>query len=304
MGDILAAEAYFFHKLALHPTKGLTCNINAIALRTYLDHTYIINLAHRGDRRKHIRGQLRLLGFHPGQYSFLKATDRSWTNQRKGLLEVGVTKGLPSPSLKSLDQITDPSLTSTFLSDKSVVWKRIHDAKKKNQGLAEVAVALSHARIWAKVAEMHKDSRVMILEDDACISSTFPTCEFRTLMLKAAANFPQRELVILGYCYPEQTKVLLESRFNVLEVGRYYCMQAYIVTPAIAKLMLKMAFPLRYPIDGLFQETILMDKAFVFKNPLFNQSAEEGVTSDIQTAEGIAYELEHSAHKFGRCFVP
>lgn len=305
MDDIVKAEAYFFHKLAIHPTKGLAANINAVALRKFVNHTYIINLTHRGDRRKHIRAQMRLLGIGSHDYSFLDATDRTWAKQRKGLREIGIRKRLPSPSLKSIDKISDPSKVAPFLSGESAVWKRIQntdDIRKQNRGLAEVGLAISHARIWKKVAKMPKGTKIMILEDDACVSSTFPISDFKTLMFKAETKFPQRQLVILGYCYPSRTKMLLKSRFNVLETGRYNCTQAYILTPSIAKFLLKTAFPLRYPIDGLFQEEKVMEKALVFKIPLFNQSSDVG--SDIQTPSTLAWEVKTLEDKFGACFKP
>lgn len=303
MSETIAAEAYFFAKMAVHPTKGLASNVNSVFLRSYVDHVYIINLKHRADRRKHIRAQMKLLGFPSTRYTFVEATDRAWANQRKGLMEIGFdAKNLPPPSVKSLADITNPTKVASFLKKESKVWERIHDPAKRNQGLAEVAVGLSHARIWTMVEQMKKGTRILILEDDACVSSTFPVSDFKTLTLRAAKKFPKRQLSILGYCYPQLPKVLLTSRFNTLETGEYDCMQSYILTPPVASKMLKLAFPLSYPIDGLFHEPSLMAQAIVFKNPLFNQSNEEGAASDIQTSGTIDFELEHAGFKFGKCY--
>ena len=109
--------------------------------------------------------------------------------------------------------------------------------------------------------------------------------------------------MLLGYCHPHNTHELLRGEYNVLESGQYYCMQSYIITPGIAKTMLDRVFPVAYAVDELFQDPELMKRAIVFKFPPFFQSPAEGGTSDIQTAEGIEYELgDTEAQKFGQCY--
>lgn len=317
MPDVLAAEKKFFK-----PRRGartaLKNNPNAQFLRGYVDHIYIINLEHRADRRDHIRQQMKYLGIPTSQYTFVKATDRSWPSQHAALRQLGFSADqLPAADaaehpLLQRGNSKDTRLVRNFMVRRSRVQSRImsHDADLSKRGLAELAVALSHARVWHTFLETaqarraaQRTPRVLVLEDDACVSATFPQSDLKALITTAAQQMPERELVLLGYCHPHSTYELLRGEYNVLESGQYYCMQSYIITPSIARTMLDHVFPVAYPVDELFQDPELMKRAIVFKFPPFFQSPAEGGTSDIQTAEGIEYELtDTEAQKFGQCY--
>lgn len=314
MSDVLQAEELFFRRLE---QKGpLRQNPNAVFLRNYVSHIYIINLKHRADRRKHINTQMKMLGIPKQQYTFVEATDRSWASQKRGLIELGwANDELPKLGLtgrfRSKVQKCDAAKISNFMDRRGLLYRRIRSKHERNKGLAELAVTLSHARIWNKLAypaERAKkpklSDRILILEDDACLSATFPESDFKVLTKRGRKKYPNRELILLGYCYPNNTKTLLQGEYNTLETGRYYCMQSYIITPSIAKLMLEMAFPVDEPVDDLFQRNRLMSKALVFRNPIFNQSLEEGAVSDIRDSNAIAGELDPSSMKFGQCMAP
>lgn len=307
MKEVIQAEKTFFGTMEKHGR--MRDNPNAKYLRNYVDHVYIINLAHRADRRRHIRRQMRYLGIPKSKYTFIQATDRSWASQRSALLELGMSESdLPSAEGEGLlakYHTRDYQLLGSFLKPKSIVYRRARNKNQRPKGLAEIAVTLSHARIWNRVLKQAKggQSRTLILEDDACLSDTFARSDVKTLLTQAQKEFPSRELVVLGYCYPNNTYELARSKYNVLESGQYYCMQSYIITPRIAKIMLSAAFPIEEPVDVLFYNTNFMRNAIVFKFPLFFQSTEEGASSDIQTAASISAEMGNSdAMKFGQCF--
>jgi GR25 family glycosyltransferase involved in LPS biosynthesis len=302
-----AENEFFNSKVGL-----LKDNKNAKHLKRYVDHVYIINLKHRKDRRTHIRQQMKYLGFKTSEFSFITATDRTWKSQQSGFEELGFNENqLPKKGFLSNGKISrvnsgEGKRSQHVLDRYGLIRKRISSKIDRNKGLAEVAVTLSHARIWKEIADhTSKKSRFLILEDDACISTTFPDSNFKDLITKSNRLYPSKELVLLGYCYPENTKSFkdLQGPHNYLETGQYYCMQSYIVTPRIAQLMLDNIFPIDNPVDELFQKKIIMDNAVVFHVPLFNQSPEEGATSDIQHQGDITGEMANTdSMKFGVCF--
>ena len=307
MPAVLKAEKVFFKDWQKSRGK-VRDNPNAVYFRKYVDHIYIINLAHRTDRRAHIRKQMKLLGVPTSQFTFVKATDRSWKSQQSALLELGFPethlpeRGISGP-FRSKDRKRDARKISNFMNRREVVYRRIQsrNSAMKNKGLAELAVTLSHARIWHKTM-LGSHKRVLVLEDDACLASTFPQSDFKYLLTRATREMPERKLVLLGYCYPRNTRILMQGKYNLLEQGHYYCMQSYIITPKIAEKMLQMVFPVVDPVDVLFSMTELMKYSITFKNPIFNQSPEEGAKSDIQLELDIEGEIDNpDAMKFGQC---
>lgn len=122
-------------------------------------------------------------------------------------------------------------------------------------------------------------------------------------MLKAQKEFPNRNLVLLGYCYPGDTHELMKGKNNSLESGKYYCMHSYIINKDIADEMLNMAFPIEEPIDDLFRRSELMEKALVFTNPLISQSPIEGAVSDIRDTISIEEEMRGNNNKFETCYT-
>lgn len=304
MSRIRAAEKSFFHQ-----GNCLANCTNAVFLRSFVDHIFIINLEHRADRRKHIDQQMALLGIPKTQYTFIKATDRSWESQRRALEELGfLPNSLPKEGpLREPRKSSEKKKLDSFLVRKGLILKRIRSRSRewRNKGLAELAVSLSHARIWNLLANAHKkDARFLVLEDDACVSNLFPFGELKDLIEFTAHKMPSRlHLVLLGYCWPGKTHLLHVGQYNALESGEYLCMHSYIMDQFIAQRMLEHVFPIDVPVDYLFSTPAIMKHAIVFKQPLFIQSPEEGVKSDIQREEDVRGELAagERGKKFGEC---
>ena len=307
MDDVLTTEREFFN----NSTGLLKDNENAKFLRSYVDHVYIINLKHRADRRENVRRNLEYLGFEKSKYTFVNATDRTWKSQKKGFQEIGITSEyLPKTLLNKHGELHDDDspdgrLTENIIERDGLIEWRISDRGERSKGLAEVAVTLSHARIWKKVMNSkNPKKRILIMEDDACVSSTFAKSDFKELILRAGEKYPEKELVLLGYCYANKTKRIpgLKSSHNFLETGKYYCMQSYIVTPAVASKMMKEIIPISEPVDDLFQRKRIMKDALVFHVPLIHQSSEAGAVSDIR--EDNSGDLgDTDSMKFGTCYT-
>ena len=298
MSQVVKAEQEFFKKLKTPLNK----NENAKHFRKYVDHIFIINMKHRKDRRNHMKKQMLYLGFTESDYTFLEATNRSWKSQKDALIEIGfepkdLPRSLTGKGMKTKDKVNE------FMNIDKLIYKRINSKKEKSKGLAEFGVTMSHARIWNKLITGEVKGRVLILEDDACISPTFANSDFKSLMLKAQKEFPNRNLVLLGYCYPGDTHELMKGKNNSLESGKYYCMHSYIINKDIADEMLNMAFPIEEPIDDLFRRSELMEKALVFTNPLISQSPIEGAVSDIRDTISIEEEMRGNNNKFETCYT-
>lgn len=298
MHDVLKAEKLFFNGLE---KKGpLRNNPNAVFLRELVDHIYIVNAAHRGDRRKHIQHQMKMLGIPSKQYSFVNATNTTWKSQKSSLVELGFdSSNLPHDGLvgpfKSKRKKQDKEKFHSFLAVKNSVYKQIQsqDPDVRNEGLTSMFAALSHARIWKKITDHYAEgSKVLVIEDTACLATTFPQSDFRMLMEAASQKMPDRELALLGYCKPVDTYELIRGPFNALEAGQYrYCLKNYILTPNIADQMLKKVFPVKWTLDTLFCDDDLMEQAIVFKNPIFSHSPGEkrGDKNNSQTSSGVCY---------------
>lgn len=275
--------------------------------REFTSHIYIINLAHREDRRIHIRKQMEFLNIPTSQYSFVKATDRSWDSQRAALLEIGLAPNLVSRHGYFQNPNTLDSRKLSYIIDKHHdVYSKIHSryTDVKNQGLAEVAVTLSHARIWHHIAQNgHPNKHYLILEDDACLTRSFATSDFQTLIRQGMKTYPKRDLFLLGYCFPDRTRTLIRGPHNSLQSGSYYCMHSYMMTPTLCTFFLSKFLPIRKPVDDLFNHKDVRERMLVFKDPIFYQNEETGVSSDIQRKDIIESELDNASDnlKFGKC---
>jgi GR25 family glycosyltransferase involved in LPS biosynthesis len=281
---------------------------NLVFFRKYFDHIYILNLAHREDRRVHIRKQMDYLGIPKSQYSFVTATTRDWESQRQGLLELGFDKeDIPQKKYLGNRNKNDQKLFRDLISKGDLVDRRIksRDPQMRNKGLAEFAITISHARIWNHIASYGEEGKhYLILEDDACVTKNIEKSDFKFLITKAKKEFPKRDLILTGYCYPDETRVLIEGPNNAVETGAYYCMHSYGMTPSTSRLLLSKIFPVQEPVDTLFEKfhKDVQERLLVFKEPLFYQSDEVGAISDIQTLNSISGELSDSENqKFGKC---
>jgi GR25 family glycosyltransferase involved in LPS biosynthesis len=286
-----------------HKTK-LKADANVRFFRKYIDHIYIINLAHREDRRQHIHKQMMALGIPTSKYSFVKATDRSWESQRAAFLELGfATEQLPQEGYLSKLKSDKPKIRNV-IDTKATIYRRIASRNRdmRNKGLAEAAVTLSHARIWHHIMKHGEaNTRCLVLEDDACVAREFEKTDLKFLIEKAAKEYPQRDLVLFGYCWPDNTKKLLQGPHNSLEYGSYYCMHSYVMTPDLCKLFLSKLFPITDAVDNLFNDRTIISRMLVFKDPVFYQSEESGTKSDIQLEADIQYEASSNQQKFGKC---
>jgi GR25 family glycosyltransferase involved in LPS biosynthesis len=286
---------------------------NAKFFRKIMDHIFIINLVHRQDRRDHMEHQMKLLGVPTSQFTFSEATDRSWSSQKSALVSLGhpspsqalPRRGVIGPKTKTA-LAKHETLVKPFLSVEGSVYRRIRSARKseRDKGLAEFAVSLSHARVWHAIAQEDNDRYYLILEDDACLANTFRHSDFESLLRQAFQEFPNRGLILLGYCYPQASTVLIQGEHNALEEGSYYCSHSYMITPHMARVLLSLLFPVAEAVDVWFSNRMVMRYSLTFKQPIFNQSDEQGAVSDIQLEEDTRGEMSNVANmKFGNCYV-
>lgn len=108
-------------------------------------------------------------------------------------------------------------------------------ASKKRMSASEIGCALSHVKICRKMVEENVPA-ALVLEDDAILGP-----EFADNLREASAFLdPARPQVLLfsGHGVAEE-----KGRRGIVSIGSAWCTDAYCITRAAAKLILKANFP-------------------------------------------------------------
>ena len=235
---------------------------------------FIINLKHRTDRKKIMTERLKMINIPKNKITFIEATDRSEESWARALSEIygfNISNPLDYINKKYLKKIKSPN----------------EKTRLKAQG--EIAVFLSHFRIWSIVSNI-KEGSYLVFEDDAIPKPILFNSSTDTLFNKVK----EVPFIFLGYLYPDcslkNSLLEIKSGSNSLFSCFVEALHAYVIRPSFGllvkgSLLSKDAYrplPISEPVDHFVPNFLLnYDIPFyVYKKPLFDQDLDLG--TDIQ----------------------
>ena len=243
-----------------------------------IKHVFIINLITRTDRKKQMTQKLKNIGLKNNKITFVSATNRSeesWADALKEIFESNIP-------INPLDFINETFKKKINSSNVSI----------NKQARGEIAVFLSHLRIWSMVSRLEHGS-YLIFEDDA--EPTDMLFNKSTDILFKKCLELRVPFIFLGYLFPQcdagSLKPLkIEGLDNSLISCFVEALHSYIIEPSFGllvrgSLVTDPAFsplPINDAVDH-FVPNFLIDYQipfYIFKRPLFNQDTTS--QSDIQ----------------------
>lgn len=148
---------------------------------------------------------------------------------------------------------------------------------------------LSHVTIWQKMVDTDI-SECLIFEDDSIVNSAYfnspeqimsHVYDIRNESYTVAKN-NNKNLIGVFYSH-NATSNKKQISNNIVQLGSFYLMNAYLLTNYGAKILLKNAFPLELQVDSYISLVNLMQKDGVIYGPIKQPFIQNGGVTDIQT---------------------
>lgn len=241
---------------------------------------FVINLAHRTDRKELMMIRLLKMGFKEEQIQFVNATNRSTYSWALALHELGLVESKDNVDFTRF--ITKKYINR--LKSKRISKEKLEDTK------AQIGNFLSHVRVWSMVGKMKEYKHFLVLEDDIIPTKHWNTKTSNNLFLKS--NY--LPFMFVGDCWrrpdcqPIMSLPTIKCDDNFLEASYTQCLHAYIITTTFGYTIrgaFHNLFPLQPASDDWLPKFLIEYRIpfYIYNNPLIDQ--DDNLGTDIQFEE-------------------